>query len=72
MTTEETPAKKPRTRKTAAPTIAKAADPESKPEFAPSLTPTGRLDHSNCGHPRTPAGRQSCRAVTKHEAGAAE
>ena len=42
-----------------------AAQADTKPEFAPTITATGRLDHSTCGHPRTFAGRTACRAAQK-------
>lgn len=32
-----------------------------KKEFAPKVTDTGRLDHTDCGHDRTPKGRTACR-----------
>jgi hypothetical protein len=60
MTTDPAPAKK------VAPRKAKAAP--AKPEYAPTVTDKGRLDHSTCGHPRTPAGRAACRAA-RAEAG---
>lgn len=44
-------------------TIAKKSDATTKPEFAPMVTDSGRLDHSTCGHPRTLAGRTACRAA---------
>jgi hypothetical protein len=50
-----TPAKK-------AATPRKAA-PKAKKEFAPKVTETGRLDHADCGHDRTPKGRAACRAA---------
>ncbi|MEV0810302.1 hypothetical protein [Micromonospora sp. NPDC050200] len=34
----------------------------AKPEFAPKVKDSGRLDHSDCEHPRTLAGRNACRA----------
>jgi hypothetical protein len=34
-----------------------------KKEFAPKVTDTGRLDHTNCGHERTPKGRAACRVA---------
>lgn len=34
----------------------------AKKEFAPTFTDKGRLDHTNCGHDRTPKGRTACRA----------
>lgn len=40
---------------------AKKAAPAKK-EYSPTVTDKGRLDHSACGHPRTPAGRAACRA----------
>jgi len=56
-TTNVTPiTKKPAPRKTAA----KAAP--TKKEFNPTLTDKGRLDHTNCSHPRDPKGRAACRA----------
>ncbi|MFF5181761.1 hypothetical protein ACFY2Q_27345 [Micromonospora sp. NPDC000316] len=55
--TEPTTDAKPTTRKPAA----KKAAP-AKPEFAPRVTDKGRLDHSDCGHERTLAGRSACRA----------
>ncbi|MFD6771098.1 hypothetical protein ACFWC6_33315 [Micromonospora chalcea] len=36
-----------------------------KPEFAPKVNDKGRLDHSDCGHERTLAGRSACRANHK-------
>lgn len=42
-----------------------------KPEFAPKVTDKGRLDHSDCGHPRTLAGRNACRAAYAKAAEAA-
>ncbi len=54
-----------RTRKATTDTIAVAAQADTKPEFAPTVTATGRLDHSTCGHPRTLSGRSACRAAQK-------
>ncbi|MEU4692291.1 hypothetical protein [Actinoplanes sp. NPDC023714] len=34
----------------------------AKKEFAPKVTESGRLDHSDCGHERTAKGRSACRA----------
>ncbi|GAA3937269.1 hypothetical protein [Actinoplanes auranticolor] len=48
--------RKPATRKAKAP---------AKKEFAPKVTDSGRLDHTDCGHERTMAGRSKCRAVYK-------
>jgi len=59
MTTPDTPAKKVPTRK------APAKKAPAKPEFAPTVNDRGRLDHTACGHPRTPAGRAACRAARK-------
>lgn len=52
--TDATPAKKTTARKTA---------PKKPAEFAPTVTDKGRLDHSTCGHERTPKGRAACRAA---------
>lgn len=41
----------------------KPAAKKAKPEFAPKVTDKGRLDHSECGHPRNLAGRSACRAA---------
>lgn len=34
----------------------------AKKEFAPKVTDSGRLDHTDCGHERTMKGRSACRA----------
>ena len=41
---------------------AKKATPAKKKEFAPIVKENGKLDHTNCGHDRTPKGRAACRA----------
>ena len=41
---------------------ARKTTPAKKKEFAPKLTAAGALDHSGCGHDRTPKGRAACRA----------
>ncbi|MFJ6198837.1 hypothetical protein [Micromonospora sp. NPDC092111] len=46
-------------------TIGKAKATAAKPEFAPKVNDKGRLDHSDCGHDRTLAGRSACRANHK-------
>ncbi|MEH1098200.1 hypothetical protein [Micromonospora sp. CPCC 205561] len=43
----------------------KAKATAAEPEFAPKVTDKGRLDHSDCGHERTLAGRSACRANHK-------
>ncbi|MEU2661214.1 hypothetical protein [Micromonospora sp. NPDC007220] len=50
---------------TAKKTPVKNAAPDAKPEFAPKVTDKGRLDHSDCGHPRDLKGRAACRANHK-------
>ncbi|MBM0259365.1 hypothetical protein [Micromonospora sp. 4G55] len=54
------PEAKPTTRKR---TTKAKATPAAKPEFAPKVNDKGRLDHSDCGHERTLAGRSACRAA---------
>ncbi|GLI00670.1 hypothetical protein [Phytohabitans aurantiacus] len=44
------------------PATKKATKAAAKPEFNPTVKDNGKLDHSTCGHPRTPAGRAACRA----------
>ncbi|WP_433117082.1 hypothetical protein [Micromonospora sp. CA-246542] len=61
-------------------TTAKATEAAAKKAPAKKAAPakgpvpsenTGRLDHSNCTHPRTPKGRAACRAERKKAAEAA-
>ncbi|WP_326561385.1 hypothetical protein [Micromonospora sp. NBC_01796] len=54
--TTPTPDAKPATRKAAA---KKTAEPKL---YNPTVTTTGRLDHSTCGHTRDLKGRAACRA----------
>lgn len=49
-------------------TVAKKTTVAKRPEFAPTVKDTGRLDHTNCGHLRTFAGRSACRAAMKKAA----
>jgi hypothetical protein len=46
----------------AKPTTRKAKATAAEPEFAPKVTDKGRLDHTDCGHPRDLKGRAACRA----------
>ncbi len=36
-----------------------------KKEFAPKVTNSGRMDHTDCEHERTMKGRTACRAAHK-------
>lgn len=64
-TPDAKPARKPAAKKT----IAKKASPKAKPEFAPVVKVSDdgktRLDHTECGHPRTFAGREACRKAQR-------
>lgn len=63
-TTTDTTTEAPATTTPAKPKPAprKKAAPKAPAEFAPIVSDTGKLNHSECGHPRDMKGRTACRA----------